>query len=85
MRLSKMKEVRMDRGLTQTQLAARLGSNQSYVSKIERGMRVPRRVADKMAGVLLCDVSDLGVPEEPTVPFKVSEQSPATLQPISKS
>ena len=84
MRLSKMKDVRVNLGLTQTQLAARLGSNQSYVSKIERGMTVPRRVAEKIADVLLCEVSDLVQPEEPTVTFRVSELSPEMLQAISK-
>lgn len=84
MRLERMKDVRTNRGLTQTQLAARLGSNQSYVSKIERGMTVPRRVADKIAGVLLCDVSDLVVPEVPTVTFKVSELPPEVLALLKK-
>ena len=73
MRLEKMKDVRMNRGLTQSELATRLGSNQSYISKIERGMTVPKRVAEKIADVLLCDVADLQTPEEPTVTFKVSE------------
>ncbi|WP_150777652.1 helix-turn-helix domain-containing protein [Pandoraea sputorum] len=32
-----LKEVRLGAGLTQTQLAERLGRGQSYVSKVERG------------------------------------------------
>ena len=33
------REIRMDSGLTQLELAQRLGKPQSYVSKIERGER----------------------------------------------
>ena len=84
MRLERMKDLRMDRGLTQTQLAARLGSNQSYVSKIERGMTVPTRVAERIANTLLCDVADLQMPDEPTLTFKVSELSPEILALLSK-
>lgn len=32
-----LKAVRVEAGLTQTQLAERLGKGQSYVSKVERG------------------------------------------------
>jgi len=84
LRLERMKDLRMDRGLTQTQLAARLGSNQSYVSKIERGMTVPTRVAERIANTLLCDVADLQMPDEPTLTFKVSELSPEILALLSK-
>lgn len=62
-----MKDMRASRGLTKTQLAHRLGSNESYVSKIERSMTVPKRVADKIAGVLFCDVADFVTPEELTL------------------
>jgi transcriptional regulator with XRE-family HTH domain len=84
MRLDKMKDVRSNRGLTQTQLAERIDSNQSYVSKIERGMTVPKRVAERIAGVLLCDVSDLVRVEEPTLTFKVSELPAEVLALLKK-
>ncbi|KCB47960.1 helix-turn-helix domain-containing protein [Bordetella hinzii] len=32
-----LQQVRLDAGLTQTELANRLGKSQSYVSKVERG------------------------------------------------
>ena len=37
--LSLLKQARLDRGLSQVELAARLGINQSVVSKNERGER----------------------------------------------
>ena len=79
-----MKDVKRNRGLTQTELAERIGSNQSYVSKIERGMTVPSRVGEDIAHALLCNVSDLVQPEEPTLTFKVSELSPEVLALLKK-
>jgi transcriptional regulator with XRE-family HTH domain len=35
-----LRELRKDAGLTQAQLAERLGKPQSYVSKVERGERI---------------------------------------------
>jgi transcriptional regulator with XRE-family HTH domain len=84
MRLERMKNVRLSRGLTQTELAERIGSNQSYVSKIERGMTVPTRVAEHIAQTLMCPVSDLAEPQEPTLTFKLSELSPEVLALIGK-
>jgi transcriptional regulator with XRE-family HTH domain len=84
MRLERMKEVRRNRGLTQTELAERIGSNQSYVSKIERGMTVPERVGRQIANTLLCDVADLAEPQEPTLSFKLSELSPEVLSLLTK-
>jgi transcriptional regulator with XRE-family HTH domain len=84
MRLERMKDVRWHRGLTQTELAARIGSNQSYVSKIERGMTVPTRVAERIADTLMCPVTDLAEPQEPTLTFKLSELSPEVLTLLNK-
>ena len=84
MRLERMKNMRRDRGLTQTQLAARIGRNQSYVGKIEWGMTVPIRVAEDIAHALLCGVGDLTQPEEPTLTFKLSELSPEVLKMLRK-
>ncbi len=84
MRLERMKHVRRNRGLTQTELASRIGSNQSYVSKIERGMTVPGRVAEDIAHALLCNVADLTEPQEPTLTFKLSELSPEVLALLKK-
>ncbi|MBA3424112.1 MAG: helix-turn-helix transcriptional regulator [Rubrobacter sp.] len=84
MRLERMKDVRRDRGLTQTELAERIGSNQSYVSKIERGMTVPERVAEKIAGTLMCPVADLTEPQDPVITLRLSDLSPEVLQAIGK-
>ena len=84
MRLDRMKNVRKARGLSQYQLADRLGRDQSYVSKIERGMTVPTRVAEDIAHALLCSVADLAQPEEPTLTFKLSELNPEVLALLTK-
>ena len=51
MRLERMSEVRKSRALNQRDLGARVGMDQSYVSKVERGMTVPTRVAEKIGGL----------------------------------
>jgi transcriptional regulator with XRE-family HTH domain len=84
MRLERLKDVRRSRGLTQTQLAARIGSNQSYVSKIERGMTVPTRVGEDIARALLCDVSDLVRRDEPTITLRLADVPPEMLQAIGR-
>ena len=84
MRLERMAEVRKSRGLNQTALGERIGRDQSYVSKIERGMSVPDRVAEDIAHALLCNVTDLTEPQEPTLTFKLSELSPEMLQAIGR-
>ena len=84
MRLERMKDVRRDRGLTQTELAERIGSNQSYVSKIERGMTVPERVGRHIAETLLCEISDLTEPREPTLTLKLSTLNPEVLSLLTK-
>lgn len=38
----RIREIRQRQGLTQTQLAAKAGLNQGYLSSIERGERIPR-------------------------------------------
>jgi len=85
MRLERMKTVRQSRGLTQTELAERIGSNQSYVSKIERGMTVPSRVAERIAETLMCPVTDLAAPNEPVLSFKQSELNPEVLALLTKN
>ncbi len=84
MRLERMAEVRKSRGLNQRDLGARVGMDQSYVSKVERGMTVPKRVAEDIAHALLCNVSDLAEPSEPTLTFKLSELSPEVIALLKK-
>ena len=52
MRLERMAEMRKSRGLNQTALGERIGRDQSYVSKIERGMSVPNKAAEDIAHAL---------------------------------
>jgi hypothetical protein len=42
-------------------------------------MTVPTRVGEDIARALLCNVSDLVQPEEPTLTFKLSELNPEVL------
>jgi transcriptional regulator with XRE-family HTH domain len=80
MRIEKLGEVRRSRGLTQDEFSRRTGINsQSRVSSIERGLHVSPELAQRCADVLMCRVSDLVQPEEPTLTFKLSELNPEVL------
>lgn len=84
MKVERLKEVRQSRGLTQKEFGRRVGINQqSRVSSIERGLHISPELADKFAGVLMCQVSDL-VRDEPTLTFKLSELSPEVLALLKK-
>src|ERR1041385_1545066 len=55
-----MRELRQKRGLTQMELAERLGLPQARVSELERGMRAPNLVAMlRLAVALECKVADV--------------------------
>jgi transcriptional regulator with XRE-family HTH domain len=82
--LSKLRDVRKSRGLTQRELAARIHTDQPRIAKIENGLSVPKRMAERIAAVLLCGVSDLQTPSEPTVTLKRSELPPELLQRLTK-
>ena len=84
MNLSRLRDVRKSRGLTQRELAARLHTEQPRIAKIENGFSVPKRTAEKIAAVLLCGVSDLQTASEPTVILKLSELPPELLQRLTK-
>ena len=77
--MRRMKNVRKSRGLTQRELATRLHTDQPRIAKIENGLSVPERTAQRIADVLLCSVADLAEPDEPTVTLKLSELSPEVL------
>jgi transcriptional regulator with XRE-family HTH domain len=64
MRLDRMKIMRRDRGLSQSELGARIGVLQPRVATIEGGASVTRETAEKIATALLCDVGDLVAPTE---------------------
>ena len=77
--MMRLRDVRNRRGLTQRELATRLHTDQPRIAKIENGLSVPERTAQRIADVLLCNVADLAEPEEPTVTFKLSELTPEII------
>jgi transcriptional regulator with XRE-family HTH domain len=84
MKIENMKFVRKDRGLTQRELARQMGTSQARVSSIETGLNVSPKLTQKYADVLMCDVSELRTPEEPTLTFKVSELPAEVLALLKK-
>lgn len=56
----RLRELRLARGLTQTQLAERCGSNHPFISNLERGVKVPSlTMVLRLAEALECRVYDL--------------------------
>ena len=49
----RIRRVRQDRGMTQTELAAQANVNQGYLSSIERGHRMPRAATLRAIAVTL--------------------------------
>ena len=84
MKIENMKFVRKDRGLTQRELARRMGTSQARVSSIETGLNVSPALARRFADVLMCSVSELETPTEATVTFKVSELPAEVLALLKK-
>ena len=84
MNLARLKDVRKSRGLTQRELATRLRTDQPRIAKIENGLSVPERTAQRIADVLVCNVADLTEPQEPTITLRLSDLSPEMLHAIGK-
>lgn len=56
----RLRELRVERNLTQTQLAQRCGSNRPFISNLERGVKVPSlTMVLRLAEALECRVYDL--------------------------
>ena len=54
-----IKEIRNRKGITQEQLANKIGVAQSLVAQYERGSKVPNLLtAKEMAKALECDIND---------------------------
>ncbi|MFQ5423243.1 MAG: helix-turn-helix domain-containing protein [Phycisphaerae bacterium] len=70
----RIRSLRRRLGLTQTQLAARAGVNQGYLSSIERGERRPR------PGTLRAIASALEVPEAVLIGAGEGHDAPQTLE-----
>ena len=59
-RINRIKYWRIERGMTQLELAAAMGSRQSAISRYERlGYSASRRTLEKAARALNVDVTDL--------------------------
>lgn len=56
----RLRELRVERNLTQTELAERCGSNRPFISNLERGVKVPSlTMVLRLAEALECRVYDL--------------------------
>ena len=84
MRIERLKDVRRDRGLSQRELGKRLGMQQPRISNMESGISISRKLAERIAAELMCDVEDIKTPTEPTLTFKVSELPPEILALLKK-
>ena len=84
MKVERLREVRKSRNLSQRALGQKLGWSQPRIATIEGGLSIKRETAERLAGVLLCDVSDLVRVEEPTLTFKVSELPAEVLALLKK-
>ena len=85
MKVERLKDVRKSRGLTQKEFGRRVGINQqSRVSSIERGLHVSPELARRFADVLMCDVSELRTPDQPTITLRLSDLSPDQIAVLTK-
>lgn len=55
-----LKIMRIRKGMTQTELANKVGISQNSLSLYETGLRFPRRmILEKLAEILECDIRDI--------------------------
>lgn len=81
MRLLNMRNVRKERGISQTSLAERIGSGQTFLSSIENGLPTTEATAKRIADGLGVEVADL---IEPTVTLRISEIPPRLLTVLTR-
>ena len=55
----RLKEMRKSKGLTQKELAGKVGVTESYISQIESGKMVSIKKLDDLAKALGCEARDL--------------------------
>lgn len=84
MKVERLREVRKSRNLSQRALGQKLGWSQLRIATIEGGLSIKRETAERLAVVLLCDVSDLVRVEEATLTFKVSDLPAEVLELLRK-
>jgi len=56
---SKLKMMRTQQGLTQLELAKKIGVSESYICQIENGKMISIKKLEKLAKVLGCEARDL--------------------------
>jgi transcriptional regulator with XRE-family HTH domain len=67
---NKIKEIRKQRGLTQPELAKKVGTSRSQITKLERGERqLTQHWMERIAAALECNPQDL-LPGTPTLTEK---------------
>lgn len=81
MRLTNMRAMRKEAGISQTALARKIGSGQRFMSQVENGLPTTEATAKRIADGLGCEVADL---IEPTVTLRVSEIPPRLLTALTK-
>jgi transcriptional regulator with XRE-family HTH domain len=84
MRLNNLRNIRRDRGLSQSELGQRVGVSQGRIASIEGGTSIGQANTEKLAKALLCDVGDLMRPDEPVITLRLSDVPPEILQAIGK-
>lgn len=56
---NKLKMMRKQKGLTQLELAKKIGVSESYICQIENGKMISIKKLDKLAKTLRCEPKDL--------------------------
>lgn len=56
---SKLRAMRKQKGLTQLELAKKIGVSESYICQIENGKMISIKKLDKLAKALGCEPKDL--------------------------
>jgi transcriptional regulator with XRE-family HTH domain len=70
---ARLREMRIERGLTQPDLAGRVGTSASNISDLERGIKVPTLTTiARLANALSCNVTELVKVLDGTQPKKSS-------------
>jgi transcriptional regulator with XRE-family HTH domain len=55
----KLREMRKRKGLTQKELAEKIGVSESYICQVENGKMISIKKLDKLAKILGCEAKEL--------------------------